>query len=174
MNDKINELELEIKKLEYERNTSMSSIDIDRKILYLKTLLYHELTSPKAPDLSDGVIDLYKGDKKSEDSYTIYLNNTDICIGFIEYRGHGISTIGDIGYRISPEYRGNHYALRALNLIRNVILQRGTDEVIICTKLDNVASIRTIQKFVGKLINKKDDILYFKCNLKIQENIRKR
>ncbi len=171
MNNKINELELEIKKLEELSKKSPESVDtINIKISRLKTLLYHELTSPRTPDLSDGVIDLYKSDNEHEADYTIYLSNTEIYIGFIDYRFSKIANIGDIGYGILPKYRGNHYALRALNLICDSIIKRGINEVTICAKCDNIASIKTIQKFGGKLINKKDDILYFKCNIKEKGN----
>lgn len=171
MSNKVNQLEIEIKKLEdLRKKAGVEQNLINDKILYLKGLLYQELINPRNPDLSDGVIDLYKSDNKNEDDYTIYLCNTEIYIGFIDYRFVKTDNIGDIGYGILPKYRGNHYALRALNLICDSIIKRGINEVIICAKCDNIASIKTIQKFGGKLINKKDDILYFKCNIKEKGN----
>lgn len=191
MNIDIEKLENEIKKLEIEKNKlkdlllndynlestkRMELIRITReledKIDIKKNELYKMLIS-KEPDLSDGIIDLYKTTNDNEINYTIYLSNTEKCIGFLDYRKYDDGVLGNIGYGINPEYRGNHYSLQALNLVSKDIEKDDIDSVVISVKKDNIPSIKIIEKFGGILINTKDDILIYECKIKENKNEKK-
>ena len=51
--------------------------------------------------------------------YDICLNNNDMVIGYILYRGYNQKYIGDIGYFINSNYRGFNYGYEALCLLSN-------------------------------------------------------
>ena len=50
---------------------------------------------------------------------------------------------GHIGYHVDPPYRGNHYAKRACELLRPLILLHGKESVVITCDPDNWASRKT-------------------------------
>ncbi len=52
---------------------------------------------------------------------------------------------GHIGYRVFPEYRGNHYAARSCHLLLPLARRHGINPVWITCNPDNVASIRTCE-----------------------------
>lgn len=121
------------------------------------------------PDLTDGEINIYitqtnglcfKGE--------IFLASTPVCIGNIEYRGPDNSQwLGDIGYSIYPPFQGHNYAYKALELIREKIMNMGIDNVVITTNIENIPSKKTIEKFGGVLIEgANNDILRYTCTIK--------
>lgn len=121
------------------------------------------------PDLTDDEIDIYITPDQRGIGFEgkIFLHGTQTEIGYIAYRGSGgVTWLGDISYRIHPEYRGNNFAYKALNLIQDIILSKGIDRVIITTYPDNLSSIRTIEKFGGVLIPHDDEgYLAYECHL---------
>lgn len=122
------------------------------------------------PDLTDGEIDIYlKADEtKLPFQGTIYLHDTAIEVGVIDYRGPVDSKwLGDIGYTIKEEYRGHNFAYKALNLISQLIASKGIDKVTITTYPTNLPSVRTIEKF-GGVLNEgtEDDFLSYTCQIK--------
>lgn len=163
----------EIEQLEKELYESEDKTLDEKNLIFEKIIkLENDLFFIDGPKFTDGEIDLYR---EYEGKYCIFLHNTKIRIGNIEYRGKSDykSIMGDIGYVIDEQYRGNNYALKALNLMKDIILEDGNDKVILTTYKENIASIKTIEKFGGKIIDKIDDrILMFECNiLKKNKNI---
>ena len=79
--------------------------------------------------------------------YDVYeIIEEDVCVGHIVYR-YGDDDLlkysGHIGYTIDEEYRGHHYAAKALKELLGII---ALEEVIITCDLDNIASQKTIEK----------------------------
>lgn len=122
------------------------------------------------PDLSDGEIDIYLNSNEGDISFRgiIYLHDTSLEVGVIDYRGPCDSKwLGDIGYTINEEYRGNNYAYKALELISPVIASKGIDKVTITTYANNIPSVKTIEKFGGVLTDTiNQDVLSYTCEIK--------
>jgi predicted acetyltransferase len=122
------------------------------------------------PDLTDGEIDIYLNNTEGEISFRgiIYLHNTSTEIGQIDYRGPCESKwLGDIGYTINTDYRGNNYAYKALELISPLIASKGIEKVTITTHEGNIASVKTIEKFGGVLTDTvHGDVLSYTCYIK--------
>ena len=76
-------------------------------------------------------------------------------IGKIEIRiGHNEQTFygGNVGYEIYPPYRGNHYAMRACQIIKRVAKGHGMKFLYISCLPDNIASNKTCQRLGAKLL----------------------
>lgn len=109
------------------------------------------------PVFSDGKIDLYPLRDPGNDpalgfrrvlEWKICVSGSRQEIGRVTYRtgeGRGIYYFGHIGYHVDPPWRGNHYALRACLLIRDVIQRSGKSSVIITCDPDNDASRKTCE-----------------------------
>lgn len=121
------------------------------------------------PDLTDGEIDIYLNSNEGDIAFRgiIYLHDTPLEVGVIDYRGPCDSKwLGDIGYTINEEYRGNNYAYKALELISPVISEKGIDKVTITTYSNNIPSIKTIEKFDGVLKETTlAEVLIYECDL---------
>lgn len=124
------------------------------------------------PDLNDGEISIYLSENENSICFKgiIFLYNSPVCIGNIEYRGNNNDHwLGDIGYNIDIPFRGHNYAYKALKLIREKIINRGIDKVIITTHSDNIASQRTIEKFGGRKIDSTLEHVYrYECDLSLK------
>jgi len=60
---------------------------------------------------------------------------------------------GNVGYNVSPVYRGHHYAYYGcLSLFQIVKEAYGLDEIIITCSPDNIASKRTIERLGGQFL----------------------
>jgi tagatose 1,6-diphosphate aldolase len=108
--------------------------------------------------LTDGEIDLNIKTKTPADdekgylpryAYTITLHNSlepigniDIRIGYNENSYYG----GNIGYEIDENYRGNHFAAKACNIIKQVAIGHKMDKIIITCNPDNFPSRKTCEK----------------------------
>lgn len=126
--------------------------DILDKLMYQLRIRYYEI---ETPGLSDGIIDLYL-DKPNH--YTICKFNECIPVGEIEYCDTNRCVPGNISYIIYDEYQGNHYALRALNLVGKVLLDKGVKSIFItANRKDNIPSIKTILAFGGELYKESND-----------------
>lgn len=62
-----------------------------------------------------------------------------------------INYLGNIGYNIKKRYRGKGYALKACNLILDLLKQYKIDKVIITTDVDNTPSNKICEKLGGVL-----------------------
>lgn len=58
---------------------------------------------------------------------------------------------GHIGYHVDPPFRGNHYAQRACELLRPLMLSRGKTSVVITTDPDNIPSRRVCEALGSEL-----------------------
>ena len=150
----INQLEME----KFRNQTSLGAIMSNLRIYEQK------------PDLTDGEIDIYLNGNEGDISFRgiIYLHDTSLEVGVIDYRGPCDSKwLGDIGYTINEEYRGNNYAYKALELISPVIASKGIDKVTITTYANNTPSVKTIEKFGGVLTDTiNQDVLSYTCEIK--------
>ena len=72
----------------------------------------------------------------------------DLRIGHNERVYYG----GNIGYRIEPDYRGQHYAGKACLLLFELARRHGMDRLIITCNPDNAPSRRTCEWAGGELI----------------------
>ena len=160
----INQLEME----KFRNQTSLGAVMSNLRIYEQK------------PDLTDGEIDIYLNGNEGDIAFRgiIYLHNTSLEVGVIDYRGPCDSKwLGDIGYTINEEYRGNNYAYKALQLISPVISSKGIDKVTITTYANNAPSVKTIEKFGGVLTDTiNNDVLSFTCEIKpvLQQTINKK
>lgn len=121
-------------------------------------------------------IDLFKSCSNfKKHRYNICLHDSDEIIGYVEYREkdinphHGWS--GNVGYLISDFYRGNGYALQALNLLKEILLKEGINEVYIAVEGNNIASRKVAERFGSSLMEEYSDDNYrlYKCDLKMNK-----
>ncbi len=116
------------------------------------------------PVKSNGVIEIRKlidGIENSQNNligyYSICLSGEKKVIGKIEYMGyHTNEFLGDVGFVIDPEYRGNSYAYHALCLVGELLKEKGIDDFWISAYKTNIPSVKTIEKYGGVVI-KSDD-----------------
>lgn len=66
--------------------------------------------------------------------------------GLIDYAGH-------VGYAIEPEYRGHHYAERAVRLILPLAWRHGMERLLITADPGNIASRRTCERLGAELLD---------------------
>lgn len=108
--------------------------------------------------ITDGEIDLILDKKVPEDVekgyvpayfFNIVLHDKSQIIGYIDLRiGNNLNTYygGNVGYAISPDFRGNHYALKACKLLFEVVRYHKMERVYITCNPENIASRKTIEK----------------------------
>jgi tagatose 1,6-diphosphate aldolase len=99
-------------------------------------------------DVSKGRVPEYK--------FKILLKNTNIVIGHINLRlGNSekiVNYIGHIGYGIEEQYRGNKFAAKACNIIKEVLKDNSMNKVIITCNPDNYASRKICETIGAKFI----------------------
>ncbi len=122
---------------------------------YLDTLKMR-IPFADGPTYSGTKVDLYLNDEEKQSLsgkyYTITLHDTVKRIGMLRVSLEDVVPFfANIGCEIMPSYRGHHYALEALETIRNHILEQGVSKIKITVYPDNIASIKTIEAFGGKL-----------------------
>ena len=92
--------------------------------------------------------------------YDIYLHDSNVKAGTIDLRLSAEGDMyyyGNIGYRIQPKFRGNHFAYEACQLLFKVAREEfNMDELIITCSPDNIASKKTLEKLGGTLVEKAD------------------
>lgn len=106
---------------------------------------------------TDGKIDLVlaKGLEEYSNSFDIYLHDSNINIGNIwcdDKIHEDIDYLGNVGYHIYHGYEGNGYALKALNLIKDIMKGKGNDTILLNIEPSNVKSRRVAEKFGAKLL----------------------
>jgi len=108
--------------------------------------------------LSDGEIQLVVRNKHPADrlrgylpvyEFGILLPGKADPIGFVSLRigntNHVEMYAGHIGYRVNEQYRGNRYAAKACNLVKQVAIDHGLKTLWITCNPDNVPSRRTCE-----------------------------
>lgn len=81
--------------------------------------------------------------------YDIYLHNTSKQIGSCSAKlglNDVLFYIGNVGYEINEEYRGNGFAVDAVKLLIKLFKLNGFKKIIITQVPTNVASIRVCEK----------------------------
>ena len=119
-------------------------------------------------DNDEGYIRLFEGFKKLTTMTTKYVRGiflNDTLIGFINEVEKNEEFI-ELGYVISPKYKGNGYCTEALEKSINYLLASGYKEVICGAFETNLASIRVMEKAGMKKIKKVDIIPYRGINHK--------
>lgn len=150
-------------------NFDADLIDYQSKIELLERLtteIRNRIYELQSPEFTDGIIDLYR-DHLSH--FTITKHNETIPIGAIEYFNTTKSIPGNISYEINKEFRGHHYALRALKLIGEALLNKGIKKIFITASSEkNYPSIKTIESFGGVRFYKEDYVagpIPYTCDL---------
>ncbi len=90
--------------------------------------------------------------------FDIFLKGTRTRVGYIDLRmGYSefLYYLGNVGYRIYEEYRGNHYAYQACQLLFACAKDLQIPYLIITCSPDNVASKKTLEKLEGKYMGEK-------------------
>ena len=107
---------------------------------------------------SDGEIDLLLSDSDVSDAecgivdgflFYIYHKKTRKYAGYVSLRlgeSPALYYLGHIGYRIEPEWRGNHFAEKACRLLLPLLDELHMESVVITTDVDNIASRRTCER----------------------------
>jgi predicted acetyltransferase len=113
--------------------------------------------------LTDYEIDLKINDKTPANDakgyvpaykYRITLHNSDESIGVIDIRignNENLYYGGHIGYQVEEAFRGNSYAAKACNIIKQVAAAHGMDKLIITCNPYNFPSRKTCEKVGLKL-----------------------
>lgn len=98
--------------------------------------------------------------KRDYEFFDIILNDTREMIGNIsfDYRLRaGFSYGGNVAYNIKKKYRGNHYASKALNLLKQLLKDNefeGDKDLYVATVIDNSASQHVAMNNEGELVYK--------------------
>jgi len=90
--------------------------------------------------------------------FDIFLKGTRTRVGYIDLRmGYSefLYYLGNVGYRIYEEYRGNHYAYHACELLFACAKDLQIPYLIITCSPENIASKKTLEKLSGKYIGEK-------------------
>lgn len=164
--ERINELRRQLSKLEARRKElfeiedyreyrdAIPEINVLRDKIWQ---LYEEIELLREPDFSNGVIDVYS-EEGNEENYYITVSGNKERIGHIRVTWESFSRyLGNIGYSLDENYRGHHYTLQALELLRDTMIEKGLTKPIITVYPDNIPSIKTIEKFGGVLIQEANE-----------------
>ena len=123
--------------------------------------LRDEIELLKGPTLSNGIIDLYFEEENSDENVSFYyltISGQRQKIGRIDIRWYAFDYMfGNVGAELDKNYRGNRYALQSLELLKDVMIDRGLTKPIFTARPDNIPSIKTIENFGGKLIQEANE-----------------
>ena len=188
---RILELSIQIDELERKRKELFEKLDTcaindDNAYEFVEELnllgrqldeLEDQLLLAKGPSFSNQEIDLYKDEELSnenEENYFLTIHGTAQKIGRIRVTlGHIDPYYANIGYSISEPFRGHHYTLQSLNMLRERMIEKGLTKPLITAKPDNIASIKTIESFGGTLVSKEEWNTYEVDLLKEKDTIKK-
>jgi tagatose 1,6-diphosphate aldolase len=122
------------------------------------------------PAMSNGILDVYVGERNvftKAFQYNLFKHGTYEYVGNIKYSGKNDSIFGNISYEIEEKYRGNHFALIGLQIISEDLYERNVKEVFISAEKKNIASIKTIERFGGTIIDDDCGIKQYRCDLSL-------
>ena len=167
---KVKELEARLSRISAQLNTlqeekifgsdTLDKTTIEEMIGLLKEEYFKivdELEVIKKADYSDGELDLlineHKGNGTNDVWYDIRLTNTPVYIGEIRVTYcNPIRFLGDVGYELKKEYRGHGYMLKALNVLKEPLIERGLIHPKFTVFPSNIPSVKTIEHFGGKKV----------------------
>jgi len=98
--------------------------------------------------------------KRKYENLDIILNDTKQVVGQISFdyqTAEGFTYEGNVSYHIKDEFRGNHYATRALGLLKQLLKQNlfdGDKDLYVSTKPDNYKSQKVAINNNGELVYK--------------------
>ena len=78
--------------------------------------------------------------------------------------------LGNVGAELNKEYRGNRYSLQALELLKDIMIDKGLTKPIFTVRPNNIPSIKTIENFGGKLIEEEPDLNIYEVDL-LENNV---
>lgn len=87
--------------------------------------------------------------------FDIRLMNTGEKMGYIDLRignDENLYYSGNIGYNVSEQYRGNHYAAKAVVLLDELAKRHNMNNLEITCNPDNIPSRKTCERVGGKLL----------------------
>lgn len=156
---RLEELEKKYLQMEYGRFYSSESRREYDDLLNEMGEIKKQILIVKGPDYTNGVLDLYLTDDADKigkvcENYNIAIAGTGKIIGYIRvtYDDMSDSFLGNIGYKLSSQYRGNGYMLQALEILKKPLVDKGLEKPIITVEPSNSPSVKTIEKFGGKKI----------------------
>lgn len=95
-------------------------------------------------DVSDAVCGIVDGF-----TFYMYKARTRHYMGYVSLRlgeSPGLYYLGHIGYRVEPEYRGQHLAERSCRMIIPLMKRLGIHSAVITTNVDNMPSRKTAER----------------------------
>ena len=107
------------------------------------------------PVVSNANIDLYLERGSIEEGYVeldVFLHETHTKIGYVRLNKENDKVFGNIGYGLYEEYRGHHFMLQSLELLKDIMLKMRIVKPIITVEPNNLASVKTIEAFGGVLV----------------------
>ncbi len=172
--EKVKELYDTLQSLKEKRNHLldwMGTDDMETFLVYRNSLasleqqileINEKILRYEGPTYRGSHIDLYLDQAYRRPTFFLYdvsLPKEFCCIGHVKISTKPLSVLGEahIGYRLEKEYRGHHYMLEALELLRDSMLACGLKKPLISVEPDNIASIKTIEQFGGTLKFLEDD-----------------
>lgn len=110
------------------------------------------------PSYTNGIIDLYLDfSSDSVSDYIITLSGSTKEIGNVRINWEDVDMFGNIGCSLYQEYRGNHYMIQALELLKKPMIEKGLTKPHIMIEPGNISSIKSVEQFGGVLIKESDD-----------------
>lgn len=106
------------------------------------------------PIVSNEKLDIYLDNGSIENGcgiFEIHLHGTPNRIGYVRLIRDPHNSFGNISYALDEKYRGHHFMLQSLDLLKDTMLKMKIVKPIITVEPDNEASIKTIQAFGGVL-----------------------
>lgn len=107
---------------------------------------------------TDGEVDLVLSNEDVSDAacgivdgftFYMYKARTRHYMGYVSLRlgeSPGLYYLGHIGYRVEPEYRGQHLAERSCRMIVPLMKRLGIHSAVITTNVDNMPSRKTAER----------------------------
>ena len=183
LEERLNRISVQLNTLYENRvfgNRYLDNDAIDELIAKLKEdylRVVDEIDRVKKADYSDGELDLLinpiKGYEDKDVYYDIRITNTPVYIGEIRVTySNPVKFLGDVGYELKPEHRGKGYMLKALNVLKEPLRERGLNRPKFTVYPSNIASVKTIQRFGGEKIDSTGFYDIYEVNLE-DENEKK-
>lgn len=116
--------------------------------------IHEEISLIRPLVASDEILDIYLnngGIKKGYGNFDVFIHGTSTKIGHVRLNRDNNKVYGNVGYGLDEEYRGHHFMLQSLDLLKDTMLKMKIVKPIITVEPDNLASVKTIQAFGGIL-----------------------
>ena len=130
---------------------------------------------------SNETLDIYLengGIRKGYGNFSVFLHGTSTRIGHVRLNRENNNVFGNVGYGLDAKYRGHHFMLQSLNLLKKTMLKMKIVKPVITVEPKNIASVKTIQAFGGVLTesHKDNDRYYdtYEVDLSNEEATKKR